>query len=190
MMGTSNWQNISYCIELIRLVKSSKVLDIGVGFGRWGMLCREFLDVWGGKVFRKQWTTQIDGIEIFPENIDKYHSYFYNQVYLGDAYAVIDTLKTRYDLVILGDVLEHFEKEQAMLFMGKCLKRGKYVLLIIPLGTNWQQGAVYGNEHERHLSFWSKEDLHKFPAEHQQMFKDQAGRSFGVYLFHSKEVSL
>lgn len=34
-MGTSNWQNLSYCVELIRKEAPSSVLDIGVGFGRW-----------------------------------------------------------------------------------------------------------------------------------------------------------
>ncbi|CAM3901526.1 methyltransferase domain-containing protein [Cohnella lubricantis] len=181
-MGTSNWQNISYCVELIRLVKPAKVLDVGVGYGRWGMLCREFLDVWGGKFFRSQWTTQIDGIEVFPANVDQYHQYFYNQIYVGNAYTVIDTLG-RYDLIILGDVLEHFEKTQALHFLDKCLYRSSHVLLIIPIGTNWPQGAVYGNEHERHLSAWSMEELRRFPIAHDRMFKDQAGRSFAVCLF-------
>ena len=35
-MGTSNWENIPYCIVIIRKVNPRKVLDVGVGFGRWG----------------------------------------------------------------------------------------------------------------------------------------------------------
>lgn len=64
-MGTSNWQNLSYCVELIRQADPSSILDIGVGFGRWGMLCREFLDVWQGRVFREQWQTRIEGSKFF-----------------------------------------------------------------------------------------------------------------------------
>ena len=42
-MGTSNWQNLSFCVDLIRYVSPKSVLDVGVGFGRWGMICREYL---------------------------------------------------------------------------------------------------------------------------------------------------
>ncbi|WP_433615260.1 hypothetical protein [Paenibacillus cellulositrophicus] len=82
-MGTSNWQNLSYCVALIRQAAPSSVLDIGIGFGRWGMLCREFLDVWQGRVFREQWQTRIEGVEVFPKNVDDYHPYFYNHIYWG-----------------------------------------------------------------------------------------------------------
>jgi len=47
-MPTSNWQNISYNIDLIRKIKPQSILDVGVGFGRWGILLREFLELWEG----------------------------------------------------------------------------------------------------------------------------------------------
>lgn len=42
-MGTSNWQNISYNIDLVKRLDPQSVLDIGAGFGRWGILFRSFL---------------------------------------------------------------------------------------------------------------------------------------------------
>lgn len=44
-MGTSNWQHISDCIEIIRDINPKTILDVGTGFGRWGILSREFLEV-------------------------------------------------------------------------------------------------------------------------------------------------
>ena len=61
-MGTSNWQNISYCVGVLRRLKPASVLDVGTGFGRWGVLCREFLDVWEGREARSLWQTRIEGI--------------------------------------------------------------------------------------------------------------------------------
>ena len=45
-MGTSNWQNIPWCEQSIMQIEPERVHDIGVGFGRWRMILREFGDVW------------------------------------------------------------------------------------------------------------------------------------------------
>ena len=66
-MGTSNWQNISYCVGILRRLQPASVLDVGTGFGRWGTLCREFLDVWEGREARSLWQARIEGIEAFPQ---------------------------------------------------------------------------------------------------------------------------
>ena len=80
-MGTSNWQNISFCINVIRRILPQKILDAGVGFGRWGILCREFLEVWDGKTHSSDWKLQIDGVEIFKSNIEEYHNFFYSRIF-------------------------------------------------------------------------------------------------------------
>jgi len=76
-MGTSNWQNISYNIELIRKINPESILDIGVGFGRWGFLFREFLEIWDDENYSGKWKRKIDGVEIFPDYIKEYHNYFH-----------------------------------------------------------------------------------------------------------------
>jgi|UPI0004B9BC24 hypothetical protein len=184
MMGTSNWQNISYCVELIRRVAPSSVLDVGVGFGRWGMICREFLDVWQGRVFREQWTTTIEGIEVFERSIDDYHDFFYNRIYRTEAYDFLVTQKEqrKYDLIILGDVLEHFTKRRGDELLRSCLEISRYVLLNIPIGQDWPQGSEYGNEYETHRSDWNEADFQKYPVVEKKMFKDYIGRDFATML--------
>jgi hypothetical protein len=188
-MGTSSWQNISTCVELIRKLDPQSILDIGVGFGRWGILSREFLEVFKGIPSRKDWKLKIDGIEIFPSCIDKYHKYFYNKIYFGNAYTKIDAISDFYDLVILGDVLEHFEKQTAILLMHKLLNKCKYIILNIPLGENWVQEELYGNPYEKHLSFWEPDELKQlFPIIREYYFCDYIERSFGTFLISSSEI--
>jgi len=75
-MSTSNWQNISYNIDLVKKLNPKSILDIGVGFGRWGILFREFLEVWGSNNYSGDWERVIDGVEIFPDYIKPYHYFF------------------------------------------------------------------------------------------------------------------
>jgi len=181
-MPTSSWQHIPYFVDLIRRINPSTILDIGAGFGRWGILSREFLEVWSGRIFRKDWRIVIEGIEVFEEYIDVYHEYFYNKIYIGDAFDEIDRIRKEYDLIIIGDVLEHFAVDKAKVFLLKCLKKSQYVLLSIPLGTDWEQENIGGNEYERHLSFWTVEDVLRFPCKRARLFTDYIGRTFGVFL--------
>ena len=47
--GTGNYQNLGEAVEWLRAINPSSVLDVGAGFGRWGFLIREFLEVWIGR---------------------------------------------------------------------------------------------------------------------------------------------
>ncbi|WP_238916668.1 methyltransferase domain-containing protein [Clostridium sp. YIM B02555] len=187
-MGTSNWQNISLCVDLIKTIKPKSVLDIGVGFGRWGILCREFLDVWEGRIFREAWKTKIDGIEIFEKSIDNYHRDFYNNIYIGDAYEIVNDNFNKYDLIIMGDVLEHFDKEQGKELLNRCIQYGSNVMLNVPLGEHWEQDALYDNEYECHRSIWTEEDLDKLPYVRKKILKDYINREFATYVFTKQNV--
>ena len=68
-MPTSNWQNISFNIELIRKLEPHSILDVGVGFGRWGILFREFLELWNYGNYDGKGKRKIEGVEIFKKNL-------------------------------------------------------------------------------------------------------------------------
>jgi hypothetical protein len=184
-MGTSNWQNISFCVELLRRIRPKKVLDVGVGFGRWGMLCREFLDVWDGRVFPEEWEIEIVGIEAYKKNIQPYQKHIYSRIIKSEASAYLSRTSEQYDLIILGDVLEHFEKEEGKKVLEICLSRSQYVLAMIPLGKNWQQDSVYGNSYEQHKSVWTMKEVQQYPWIIKKEFKDYIFRPFGVFVFSS-----
>jgi glycosyltransferase involved in cell wall biosynthesis len=181
-MGTSNWQQIPFCIEAMMRIAPERVLDIGVGFGRWGMITREFCDVWFGRVLPPDWKVHVEGVEAFPKNINAYHSHFYDKVHIGDLRDLLPTFKDRWNLIIFGDVLEHFEKHEAIQLLHWAVGLSDYVLVNIPLGDNWQQDEAYDNPYERHLSQWTAEEFEPFFLRRREFFRDYIDRPSGTFI--------
>lgn len=182
-MGTSNWQNIPFCIEALMKISPSKVLDVGVGFGRWGILIREFCEEWFGRVHPRDWTIRVEGIEAYVPNLAPYHHAFYDHIHVGDARVVLPrVLPQGWDVTIFGDVLEHFTKPEAKKLLEQALQHSTYVLVNIPLGSSWPQGEKYDNPYERHLSEWEPEDFQGPNLVRAERFVDFMDRPFGSFI--------
>ncbi|MFQ5481448.1 MAG: class I SAM-dependent methyltransferase [Nitrospinaceae bacterium] len=162
-MPTSTFAGLEDSAYFLDQIRPRSILDIGVGFGRTAFLAREYLDVTlRGRFRREDWITRIDGIEVFADYLQAHQRALYNQLYVGDAYDVLDGLEN-YDVVVLGDVLEHFEKPRAWEVLDKCAAHcERAIFLYIPLGERWTQGEAHGNPHERHLSFWERDEIEPF----------------------------
>jgi hypothetical protein len=180
-MGTSNWQNISYCVGVLRRLKPASVLDVGTGFGRWGVLCREFLDVWEGREARSLWQTRIEGIEAFPGCLTPLHGYIYDRLHVGDAVDVLPTLGV-YDVVYLGDVVEHQTKSRAWALLDEAVRHARQAAIVtIPIGDNWPQEMGWdGNTYHAHRSVWEPEDFDRYPEAKRHAFSDFLGRMYLV----------
>ncbi|MBI4847513.1 MAG: class I SAM-dependent methyltransferase [Nitrospirae bacterium] len=165
-MPTSTYSHIPTMIRFFQMIKPASILDIGVGNGKMGFLARDLLDVMiGGNYKKENWGVRIDGIEVFPEYIQAHQRAIYDDIYIGDSFEVMDRVG-EYDLIILGDVLEHFTKEKAWQFLDKCVKHCRqYMIINIPLGEKWTQPPMFGNSHEEHLSFWTYEEFGPFTCE-------------------------
>ena len=109
-MPTSHLHQINEIVELIVLTNPQTVLDVGVGFGKYGALAREYLELRDGRNQYHDWQRRIDGIEVFPDYLTPLHDYIYDTVHVGNATEIMPALNLRYDLVLLIDVLEHFTK--------------------------------------------------------------------------------
>jgi SAM-dependent methyltransferase len=189
-LGTSNWQNISYNIDLVKRLDPKSILDIGVGFGRWGILFREFLEVWGERNYTGKWNRRIDGVEIFPGYLKDYHKYFYSNIYNEEALSFMRKLDIKYDLINCGDVIEHLEKNDALELIRLCLEKSQSVLINIPIGDNWEQGAINNNEYERHRSSWQLSDFADFKYNVAEIFEDVELRKYLVILISSEPIDL
>lgn len=189
-MGTSNWQNISYVIEIIKAINPYKILDFGMGFGRWGILAREFLEIWDDENYTGAWKRQIDGVEVYADYIKPYHHYFYSNIYIEEGYGWINKCINQYDLVIFGDVIEHFEKSMGLKLIEKALTLSQFVLINIPLGSYWEQTEKNKNKYEEHKSIWSSSDFIIYQHRIIKYFRDNTGRKFCVVLISKEPIEL
>lgn len=181
-MGTSNWQNISWCVQAIMRIQPQRVLDIGVGFGRWGILMREFGEVWFGRVRPDDWSIHLEGIEAFAKNVSSYHREFYSHLHVGDALDIIPKLDNEWDLIIFGDVLEHFAKSDGERLLDWSIDSSRYVLINLPLGDDWPQEDAYENPYEEHKAVWELKDFDHRPILASQKFLDFNERLFASVL--------
>lgn len=133
------------------------VLDIGIGFGKFGFLAREYTDVRLGRYFN--WQTRIDGIEIFEKYVTPLQQQIYNHIYIGNAIDILPALG-KYDMIICSDMLEHVNENDGVFLLDAIGKKSKFAMIVTPVRV-LQQEALYNNEHERHISSWPKEILSK-----------------------------
>lgn len=157
-MPVSDGVIIPWVINLARLTQPQTVLDVGVGFGKWGMLFREMFDICHERYEKKDWKTRIDGVEVFTPYITSVHNYIYNNLYLEDVRDFVPTID--YDLVYFGDVLEHLEKKQALELVER-FRKNSHVLISTPNG-HFKQEKVFGNPYEEHKCGFFAKDFEKF----------------------------
>jgi hypothetical protein len=156
-MPTSHFQQLNEIMRLVMICKPKSVLDIGVGFGKYGVLCREYLELWSGY---SQQEIRLDGIEVFQKYLGRLHDHVYDQIFVGNALDVL--LQSRYyNIVLLIDILEHFRFEDGLKLLTMCRNVADNVLVSTPREFK-PQNPEFGNEWEIHRSHWEIGDFDDF----------------------------
>ncbi len=161
-MPTSTPYAVPIVASCLRQLKPTSVLDVGIGFGKYGFVVREYLDVWDLADYRdygkSRWQTRLEGIEATPEYITPLQEYIYDHIHRGEAQHVIDRLG-QYDVIMMGDVLEHFEKDEGRRLIRQLFQHANQcVLLMFPPNCE-PNDDVLGNPYESHRSAWSRGDF-------------------------------
>lgn len=113
--------------------KGATCLDVGACDGKWSDLLGNYL--------------VMDACEIYLPNIwENNLERKYRNVYNADIY---DLRYGYYDLIIFGDVIEHMGVRRAQAVIEYALPRCKDLIVAVPF--LYAQGALYGNEYERHV---------------------------------------
>jgi methyltransferase family protein len=131
------------------------VLDLGMGFGGGGVVVRQWLDLGV-----RPWRTYLVGVEVWPDYRNPVWD-LYNVVYIQSIEQFVSSYADSFDSVLLGDVLEHFDKDKGRKIVEAIKPRvaaGGCLLVTTPAKFIPQE-AVYGNERERHRSLWSQDEL-------------------------------
>lgn len=167
-MPTSWYQVIPIVLDQIQSLQPRSVLDVGIGFGKYGMLIREALEVPLGRYYKHQWQIKVDGVEVFSGYKNPIHEHCYDRVYYGDILSLVGELPS-YDVVLLIDVLEHFDKEAGTSLLHKLVNHTNKCLLVSTPLYPASQGAFLGNAHEAHQSRWILTDFLDFDFSYQLM---------------------
>ena len=138
-------EHLDECLtEWFKDGKGKSMLYVG-GHLRFGRNLQMFSYFW-----TRHW--KIDVIEIFHENIlqlqaiDKIH-----ELIEGDI-RTFDPMK-QYDCVMFWHGVEHLEKSEVPKLLEHLKTYADSIIFATPNGE-YEQGAEYGNEHEKHLSTW------------------------------------
>lgn len=138
-MATSDHWQIPHVVSVLKTEDPASVLDVGCGWGKFGVLAREY-------AFAKR----VDGIDIAPPRYA-----VYDHSYVGDIRRVEQALPEgtpRYDLALFIEVIEHLEKPDAYAVLAQLLRIAKRVLVTTPLGFRKQ--VIPDMPYETHRSGW------------------------------------
>lgn len=127
------------------------VIDIGPGWGKYGLACREYVP--GVK--------KLNAIEVRQGRLDTQDA-IYDWVFTGDARDGAYTVRFwgRWKLALLIDVIEHMTTEEGHQLLGKILNAGCAVLLATPKEFIEQHDEH--NPYEEHVSLWTWEDFARY----------------------------
>ena len=159
----SSHEGLSAALEHVVRLRPSSVLDIGAGFGKWGYLVREALDFMPGRSEPKDFQVKIDGIDALRAE-SPLHDWVYSSFREADVLACASELRG-YDLVIIGDVIEHFEKDDGLRLLRVLLADNRNVLVLTP--SFFFDQEMPGRPYETHRSLWSRADFREWPHDFQ-----------------------
>lgn len=159
-MPIGSYANLYYIADELQRHKPQSVLDLGVGFGMNGVLVRQYVDL--GLLSARGKQCLLIGVEVFGSYKNATWD-IYDHIHTQTIEQYLLSYGGDFDCILMTDVIEHFllaEGLKVLTELTDLLNPGGIILVCTP-GVFVAQGAVYGNEHERHLSHWKQED---FPA--------------------------
>lgn len=162
---------LGWAFEHVERLRPKRVLDIGIGFGKWGFLTKEYAEK---RQPSDKSNCHLVGVEAFPEYVTPLTRMIYDKIIIGDIRKVA---LEDFDLIIMGDVIEHFEKSDGEKLLDELRKHCKYLLISTPV-VFANQEAEYGNQFEIHRSHWNAQDFQYW----KQIDSYQRGCVWGVLL--------
>lgn len=144
-------------VNLFTTIRPKTVLDVGIGSGTFGLLFREYSDIAAERYKKDQWKIRIDGVEVWDKYITESHRHWYNNLYISNILDFKQTID--YDLVYMGDLIEHIEKERALELLEYIKTWAKNIIITTPAWWHNPEHDPLGNKYEHHLSFWNVEDF-------------------------------
>lgn len=159
-MYTDCWEHLGTAVEWIRDLNPRSVLDVNAESGKWGFVCRQNLE-------------ELSRLVAFgcPRCAG-----LYDETRIGDAEILIHLVGV-FDLIILGDILEHITRERAYSMLANAVSRSNNVLMVTPSGK-W-----LSDEHgRRHRSIIKSRHIRAMFEMRRHAGFENAGRGYYMML--------
>ena len=170
-MGKSSSEGKDIILNWVRELPLSTVLDIGAGSGTYR------------KMFTKNrvhTTAHWTAIEAWKPYIDNFKlTELYDSVINDDVRNVDIASLGQFDIVFMGDVLEHISKQDAIELVDKVMTVAKCAVISIPI-VHWPQSDLHGNPFEVHVKDdWSDAEVTATFSKY--ISRSHQGTNIGVY---------
>jgi hypothetical protein len=159
-MPSSVPDSIPEIINFMLFLKPNSILDIGAGAGKYGVLFREYLELCTYGPSERKRHIYIDAVEAYPSYIYELHHCIYDNIYVQTIEDCLNELGS-YDLIFMGDLIEHFSKEEGLQLLFKLMSHANKAIAVVTPLSDIKQGPWFGNMLEIHKSHWKKRDFKK-----------------------------
>lgn len=149
-MPSSYVTSVEPIVSTLIAQKTRTVLDIGPGWSKYGLMCREYCHK----------LRYIDAVEV-PEGRKPIQDCIYDRVIEADIRTFPEDVERRdYQIALMIDVIEHMTLDQGKDVLTWLIRQNMKVLVSTPKVFIEQHDP--NNPHEEHLSLWTWEDLAPF----------------------------
>jgi hypothetical protein len=161
-VASSFVDQVPIIVFLLLKLNPKTVLDVGKGFGKYGLLLHEYVGIDStkrpdpSKTLSEQSRVTVDAVEVNQNYLWPHISQFYRHVYVGRVQDLCNSLPS-YDVVLMADVIEHIEKAAARQVVEYFLAQGSTVVVSTP--RHFFQQDLYESPDEHHVSFWTLGDF-------------------------------
>lgn len=155
-------ENIPIILKVIEEKNPKKILDVGAGMGKYGLLIREQY------LSKKAETGEIEPIDDIIIDAVEDTKYFltnrlktiYNRVFEEDIFNLkVDN----YDLILMVDTIEHWEREKTMDLLKALLEKAP-ILISTPKRIGMYKQCFYGDK-RHHITQYKESDFNEFKIE-------------------------
>jgi hypothetical protein len=127
---------------------------------------------------------RLDGVEVWGPYIAEYGLWSrYNEIIVADAY-MMDWSRLpadRYDMVFLGDVIEHMPRWKGLSVIRRAAMVADYLVVTLPIYGYAQDVGYEGNWHETHVEQYSDKTIKDALSDYEILVEHQ-GSIVGTYI--------
>ena len=146
MPGSSSKGKLTISKWFQQIPNKKTILDVGPGWATYSKMLRKPKQVW-------------HAVEIHEPYIKRFQlKKYYDKVFIVDVRKFEPEIT--YDVIILGDVIEHMHNKHSIKVLEKLFKKSRLCIVSLPLDDETHACSencsdYWHNEHEEHKGAWS-----------------------------------